>query len=239
MNKKFHNSLIVFLLAAFTLSAVSCIPHIRGNGDVVKEERNLSGFDALEASTGIEVLVTQDSTEKVVVETDSNIQKILKTKVENGTLKIYLEEGVLHTRQLRVFVTLKQLRSVNTSSGAHVNTENKITAEKLKINSSSGSGVKMEVSADHLTAESSSGSNIKITGTAASFNGDSSSGSGIDASGLTAEKGTLSGSSGSHIKAQITKEIKANASSGASISITGNPPVRDTDSSSGGSVRFK
>ena len=71
-------------------------PHIRGNGNVVKEERKVSDFEALEVSTGVEVLVTQDSIEKVVVEVDSNLLKILKTRVESGTLKIYLEEGILH-----------------------------------------------------------------------------------------------------------------------------------------------
>jgi hypothetical protein len=71
------------------------------------------------------------------------------------------------------------------------------------------------------------------------LNADCSSGSGIDASELVAEKGDLSASSGSHLKAQVTKDIKAHASSGAGITVTGNPTIRDTDNSSGGSVHFK
>ena len=221
------------------LSVVSCIPHIRGNGNVVKEERTVSNFEAIEVSHGIEVLVNQDTFEKVVVETDSNIQKILKTEVSGGTLKIFMEEGVLHARSLRVYVTVKQLKSVDTGSGAHVKSESKINAADLKMSSSSGSGIKMEVACDKLTAESSSGSHLKVEGIAKSINADSSSGASLDASGLVAEKGQLSSSSGSHLEAQITKEIKAEASSGAGITVTGNPTTRDTDSTSGGSIRFR
>ena len=239
MNKKMRNGLMAIILMAFTLSLLSCIPHIRGNGHVVKEERNVSGFEALDVSNGIEVLVNQDAIEKVIVETDSNIQKILKTEVSGGTLRIYMDEGVFHARVLRVYVTMKQLKSVETSSGAHVKSENKISSDHLRMSSSSGSGIKLEVACDKLEAESSSGSHLDINGSAKLLTADSSSGSGIDASGLVAEKGELSGSSGAHINAQITKELKANASSGAGITVLGNPAIRDTDSSSGGSVHYK
>ena len=97
----------------------------------------------------------------------------------------------------------------------------------------------MEVNCGKLTAESSSGSHLTVSGTAQSLNADTSSGSGIDASELVAEKGDLSASSGSHLKAQVTREVTANASSGAGITVAGNPAVKNTDSSSGGSVHFK
>jgi hypothetical protein len=226
-------------LIAFTFSTVSCIPHIHGNGKVVKEERTLSNFEALEVSNGINVLVTQDAFEKVVVEVDENLLKILKTEVHNGILKIFLEENILHAKQLKVYVTLKQLKSLHTRSGSSVKSENKITADNLKMSSSSGSRLSMEVSCGQLSAETSSGSSMKIAGTVQSFQAESSSGSRLNASGLMAENGKLSSSSGSRMDAQITKEIKAHASSGASISVLGNPPVKDTNSSSGGSVHFK
>jgi hypothetical protein len=239
MTGKIRHSLIALCLIAFTFSTVSCIPHIHGNGKVVKEERTLSNFEALEVSNGIDVLVTQDAFEKVVVEVDENLLKILKTEVNNGILKIFLEENILHAKQLKVYVTLKKLKSIETGSGSSVKSENKITTDNLKMSSSSGSRLSMEVSCGQLSAETSSGSSIKITGTAQSFQANSSSGSRLNASGLMAENGKLSSSSGSHMDAQITKEIKAHASSGASISVLGNPPVRDTNSSSGGSVHFK
>lgn len=239
MNKKIWSSLMALWLVAFSFLAVSCIAHIHGNGKVVKEERSVAGFDEVSVSTGIEVLINQDSFEKVVVEADENIQKILKTEVAGSKLKIYLDESVWHAKQMKVYVTLKQLKSLETSAGAEVKSGNKISAGELKINSSSGSGAKMEVACTHLSAGASSGSSLKIWGTTQSFTAHSSSGAGIHASELVAEKGSFSSSSGAHIDAQVTKEVRADASSGASINLAGNPSVRDTDSSSGGSVHFR
>jgi len=238
MKRHLYNLMAVWLLL-FSFSAISCVAHIHGNGKVVKEERNISGFDAISVSTGIEVILNQDTFEKVVVEVDENIQEILKTEVKDGKLKIYLKEGVSHTKTMKVYVTLKNLNSLTASSGSEVKTENSIKAEDLTIHSSSGSEVTMEVNCSMLTVDSSSGSELNVYGTAVAIKAESSSGSDLDASKLVAEKGEASASSGSDLDVHVTKEIRAHASSGSDITVTGNPPVRDTESSSGGDVNFR
>lgn len=222
-----------------SFSATSCLPHIHGNGKVVKEERNVSGFNEITVSTGIEVLINQDSSEKVVVETDENIQKILKTEVHGGKLKIYLEEGIQHAKELKVYVTVKQISSMAANSGSEVKSVSKITSENLAIHSSSGSEVKMEVACSQLEVDSSSGSELNVSGTSQFIKAESSSGSELDASGLVAEKCDASASSGSELSVHVTREIKANSSSGSDINVHGNPSVRDTNSSSGGDVNFR
>ncbi len=238
MKKHLYN-LMALWLVVFSLTAVSCIAHIHGNGKVVKQERNISGFDKISVSTGIELILTQDNLEKVVVEVDENILEILKTEVEGGKLKIYLEEGVSHTKTMKVYVTVKQLNSITASSGSEVKTVNKINAENLTVSSSSGSEVTMEVNCSMVTADSSSGSELTVSGTSMAIKAESSSGSELNASQLVAEKGEASASSGSNLDVHVTKEIKAHASSGSDITVTGNPGSRDSDSSSGGSIRFK
>ncbi len=239
MNRKVWYTTMVCLLVTFSLTVGSCIPHIHGNGNVVKEERHVSNFDAISASTGIQVLITQDNFEKVVVEADENILKILKTEISGGKLKIYLEEGVLHAKKMSVYVTVKTLKSVEGSAGSSVKSENKINADDMRVHASSGSSVHMEVSCNQLKVDSSSGSSMKVTGTAKSIKADSSSGSTLNASDLVAESGEASASSGAGLKINVTKDVKAHASSGAGITISGNPSIRDTNSSSGGSVHFR
>ena len=227
------------LLVSFSLSVGSCIPHIRGNGNVVKEERSVNNFESISVSSGIELLINQDSFEKVVVEADENIMKILRTEVKGGKLKIFMEEGVLHAKKMKVYVTLKTLKSLECSSGSETKTDNKITTENLTVHASSGSGVNVEISCSRLKAESNSGSNLKISGTAQFISADSSSGSELNTSNLVAETGEASASSGANLKIHVTKEIKAHCSSGAQIDVSGNPTTRDTDSSSGGSIHFR
>lgn len=236
--KKNWSLLMAVWMVALSLTADSCIAHIHGNGKVVKEERTVAGFDEISVSSGIELILNQDSFEKVVVETDENIQKILKTEVSGNKLKIYLKEGVNNVKEMKVYVTLKQVKSVIASSGSEVKTTNKINAENLKISSSSGSEVNMEVGCNMVSLKSSSGSELTVSGTTVSVKAESSSGSDLHASRLVAEKGEASASSGSNLDVHVTKELKAQSSSGSNITVSGNPAIRDTNSSSGGEFIF-
>lgn len=237
--KKSWFSFLVIGLVTLSFTTGSCIAHIHGNGKVVKEERNITGFDEIAVSTGIELVINQDTFEKVVVEADENIQKILKTELKGEKLKIYLEEGVNYAKRMKVYVTVKQLKSMEASAGSEVKTSGKINSESLKIHSSSGSEVNMEVGCTFVSADSSSGSELTVSGTTISLKGDSSSGSELKLSNLIAEKGEVSASSGSELNVHTTKEIKAHASSGAEIDVYGNPALRDTNSSSGGDINFR
>lgn len=239
MHRKFKYSLMATWLIVFALTADSCIAYVRGNGKVVKEERTVSGFEAITVSNGIDVLLSQDTFEKVVVEADENIQKILKTEVKEGKLKIYLDESVYNASQMKVYVTLKHLKSLEGNSGSDVRSNGTINAETLKINASSGSDVKMEVKCNQLILDSSSGSDLTVSGTAQLLKASSSSGSDLNAAKMVADKGEVSASSGSDLDVTVTKEVKAHASSGSDVTVYGKPAIRDTNRSSGGDVRFR
>lgn len=234
--------LMAILLITISLPAFNCPAQDDGNGNVVKEERKVTGFKAVSVSAGINLLIGQGPTEKVVVEAEENLMPYIKTELSGEVLRIGIKSnlGNFHShKRINVYVTAKELKALEASSGSKLKTENKIQAGDLKISSSSGSSFIAEIDCTNLDASSSSGSSGVISGSAKSIEAESSSGSSLVALNLKAEKGKVSASSGSSVSVNVTGEIRAHASSGARISVTGNPSVRDTDSSSGGSIRFK
>ena len=239
MNKKHWLSLSVLWIRLCVVSTASCLAQVNGNGKVVKETRQLSGFKAISVKTAIHLLVSQGSEEKVVVETDENILPYLVTKVTDGKLDIFVKGSINNSKEMKVYVTVKQLSELDASSAAKVKSEGKLEAEDLRISATSGSSVEIGVSCKILEIKSSSGSASVITGSASSLRAEGSSGAAIVTSDLKAEKGELDASSGAALVVQVTKEVRAHASSGGQISVSGNPASRDTDSSSGGSVSFK
>jgi hypothetical protein len=80
---------------------------------------------------------------------------------------------------------------------------------------------------------------MNVSGTTQSVKAGCSSGANLDASKLVAENGDVSSSSGADMDVHVTKDLKAHASSGAGITVYGNPTTRDTNSSSGGDVNYK
>jgi hypothetical protein len=192
---------------------------IKGDGIVTEESRNTGeNFNAIEASSGIKVVVEQESTTAVKVKADSNLMKHIFTKVENGTLNISADTNF---RSDLVIVTVKvaELKSVNASSASRISSNSVFKSNNFDIEASSGASININVEADNIQISSSSGGSVSVSGKSLNATVDASSGSSIKASHL------------------LANNIKANASSGAAIEI--HPIVKlDADASSGGSIEY-
>ncbi len=206
-----------------------------------KETRSVTGFHGISVSSGIDLYLTQKTTEEVVVEAESDDLDKIITTVEDGILKIYIKQKSWlnmnwnHDHR-KVYVSFIKLDKLQASSGSDVSSESALKLDKLNLDASSGSDVKLELEANELIAESSSGSDITLKGKVAVFHVSASSGSDIDAANLESKKCHASTSSGSDIKITVTDELEANASSGGDISYSGNPASKDINESSGGDV---
>jgi|GEM_PF-6157692 len=62
---------------------------IYGQGPVVTEERDISGFNGIKVSSGIDVYLKQGNSEKVRVVADENLHDVIETEVMNGILHIF------------------------------------------------------------------------------------------------------------------------------------------------------
>lgn len=237
---KSRNSLLLFTVF---ISAVlsSCVfsfpgPTIRGNGNVVKETRDVGGFDEVRASRGMNVYISQGETISVVVEADDNLTDEIETRVEGGVLEVRATANIRSATSKKVFVTVPEIKSIKGSSGSNVYSETKIVSDYLDLAASSGSNLKIEVETGNLEASTSSGSNITLSGTADNANCKSSSGSNIFGEELKAKNCEAKASSGSNIWITVETDLKGKASSGGNVFYFGEPSATDIEKSSGGNV---
>jgi len=239
MNRKNWFPSVASLLMVFAMTVISCYAQVNGNGKITKEERKLSGFNAISVGNAIQLQIRQGSEEKVMVETDENIHPYLKTEVSGNELHISIKGNVNNASVLKVYVTVKELHELEAGSAAQIKSDGRIESDDFKISSGSGSSVSIGLKCANLKISASSGSSVLLTGSANAISAESSSGSSLVATDVKADKGVVEASSGAVAVMNISKELKASASSGANITILGNPAIRDTDSSSGGSIHFK
>lgn len=217
----------------------SCFLGIKGSGKVVKSERQVGMFESISASAGIEVILSQDSVVKVVVEADDNLQEIIKTEVSNGKLKIFPEKPIRSCKAKRVLVTFKTIHALEVSSGSEVKSKLELKMPSLDLTASSGAKVDLALAVNSLGVEASSGADIGLTGSAESLDVDGSSGANIKASDLQSKTCNAGASSGANLKIDVSEKIVAKASSGGNINVKGNPKERNIGKSSGGDVSFK
>jgi len=234
--------LIIAALVAilFTSCQYSVGTWIKGDGDVKTEKRTItSDFTKLDVSRGIEVEITQSDVNSVTVKADQNLLEHIVTDVENGVLIIKSNENIRTSKSKKVYVTLKNLESINASSGSEINSKNTINSSTLYLNSSSGSEMDLMVEAEDISCKSSSGSEIKVSGKALSLKTESSSGSEINASDLLVNDVVSKTSSGSSTKVNPIVSLDAKASSGSNILYTNTPKILNKKTSSGGSISIK
>jgi hypothetical protein len=187
----------------------------------------------------LDVNITQENQNAVIVEADENLQNLIVTEVENGVLKIYSEKNIWSAKSKKVHVSIKTLNSLKASSGSDVRTVKKIQSEEISIGASSGASVRMTVVANSIATNTSSGATIRVSGSADNHAAKASSGSSIKAYDLISKNVIVNVSSGANIDIHASEKIEARASSGGDIDYKGTPKKVLRRSSSGGSISDK
>lgn len=224
----------------WALTGLLCLACSLGN--VRAENRTIDNFNAISVCCGIDVYISVGEASTLTVETNyEEYLSQIKTEVTRGTLKISFNTKGLTKRPkdmwVRVSLSANNLSEITATSGSDVYSKTPLQADNIKVTVNSGADIKLELHASNLKCSASSGSDLKLTGSAATAVVSASSGSDIQMKGMTVKVAEASASSGSGINMYVTEEISAKASSGADVSVKGNPKIVSKKKSLGGDVR--
>lgn len=261
--------LLVIALMAITIAPGCIIAANKKNEKKVEKTYSISEFSAISASAGIKVIYTQGkSTGIAKVTTTESGEKYLVVEVKSGCLKLYYDSkrrGVNINGPTVVTVQSPTLRTVDLSSAASLQANGVINqSAMIEFNLSSAANATVNtINCDNLQADLSSSASLSVdnfSGTNLTLVGSSASSASFDkvtckrgawlhtssAAGMSINKitgETLSGeaSSGSRITVDNIncKNVEGDASSGASVNLSGKCSVLNKESSSGGSVNTK
>jgi len=217
MYKRATLILIVLLLGACGLKAV------RGSGDLVTESRDVRGFDRVVLRGSGEVIITQDGTESLTVETDDNVIEYVTTEVKGRTLELGFEgfeDAVLVAPTRLTFdLHLKDLAGLEISGSGDIEAES-IATDRLEIKVS-GSG---DVRIDSLAA-----GEVEV---------DISGSGGVDLAGEASRQDITIGGSGKCRTGDLRSEVVEISISGSGDAIVWATESLDVDISGSGSVDY-
>ncbi len=233
---------IAYLSIAVLLLLSSCVidgwnQGISGNGNVVKETRDLDGFTGVHISSGIDVYLSQGEEFEVVVEADENLQEVIVTKMEGKMLVVKTDRvNIRNAKSKKVHIILPELTDLKISSAGDCVGKTAFYCDDLKISVSSAGDLKLEVDADKIYLDISSSGDAELAGEADFFQANLSSAGDLDAFDLIAATVEVSVSSAGDASVHATEEISMNASSAGSIYYRGDAKVVHSRSSSAGSI---
>jgi len=210
---------------------------IKGDGNVVKQERQLDSFSALDVGGAFKVFLTQGDKEFAIVEADENLLDVITTEVRGRTLVIKTSEDIRDSEALNIYLTFKDLEELEISGACHLTGENKMNFGDLDMDCSGASDIDIKLGAQNLTMDLSGASQIEIYGSAESVDLDLSGASHLDAYDLEVEIYNADISGAAHAKIFVSKELSAEVSGAASLKYKGDPMIKDHDVSGAASMK--
>jgi hypothetical protein len=159
--------LITASLACATPSIPSGIRTIKGSGNVVTEERDVSGFDSVALLGFGRVIVTQGDEESLTVETDDNLMQYIETQVRGGTLELgFTEDDILLRPSDSIIFRLSVIDlTALDASGAGKFEIDELDADRLEVTLNGAGDIKIDsLSATDLVVTVNGAGQVELAG---------------------------------------------------------------------------
>ncbi len=207
-------------LTALVLSGCGVIgrswsENVRGSGNVTTEERSVAPFTAIDISGLGKVEVKQGDVERLLVETDDNLQAIIRSEVRGDTLYLGFKPNVsAHTATRLVYtITVRDLEQITLSGDATINAHDLRGDELAVVNSGLGS-----ITVDGAVEEQ----RVTLSGTGT-----------YDASSLASERADITITGQGEAIVRVRERLDANLAGRGGIEYIGDPQVHKTISGLG------
>jgi len=198
--------------AALVMSACT---GVIGSDKLAEEPRQVDSFTRISVASGIGLDAKVGEAISVVVSGDDNIVPLIETKVEEGELKIRVDDnlGMIPRKPLLVRVTVPELQALTASGGSKVNATG-IDATEFAVSASGGSQMTLTGRDDALQVDASGGSKLFLQE-------------------FGSQTAKVSASGGSEVKVKALRSANVDASGGSRVTVLGGGAIRSN--TSGGS----
>lgn len=231
---------VIALLA--TASMVGCRAMVlEGSGNVVSDDRNVSGFDSVALACRGDMTIRQSEQEGLTIIGDDNILTHIVTEVRGGTLRISKSQEcarciVRPSTPVRYELTVKDLSGISVSGSGCVQVESLVN-ETTNIAVSGSGCVRIPVLTTMAVATAISGSgDVVLGGETASQTVAISGSGGYEASDLASATASVTVSGSGDATVAASQKLTAHVSGSGSVGYYGEPEV---DSRVSGSGRVK
>ena len=234
-------SFLLFFLA--TSLSIACIPGDYGwdcvDAEGSKETRQIdvSDFSGLSASGSHKVNVVRGSSNALSVEGHGNHLDLLDVKVKNGTLQLGFEKCIKDS-DITFTVTTPELEKVVNSGSGMVFSDDRFSANSMKVTNSGSGRVNLRVDAQDLRVSNSGSGRIHLEGSGNSMTINNSGSGRIDMADYRARTAKVSFSGSGRGEIAVSDEITGAVSGSGKIRHRGNARTNVSISGSGGLERI-
>jgi hypothetical protein len=214
---------------------------VQGNGHVTRQAREVGHFSGLAVSVPGNVELRLGSSEGVTVETDENLQAVVETVVENGTLKIRPARRNLNIRAqtLRIVVQARNVDEISLAGSGSVDSD-ALRGKDVKFHLGGSGSINVKgVEGESIAVTIGGTGNLKSGGGNARSVSVTIGGSGdVDLGGVKADKASVKVAGSGQATVWATKELSMSIAGSGDVNYYGDPTVSKSVVGSGGARRL-
>ena len=236
----------IFLFLLGTLVFFSCRyiggKRVRGNGNLITQERSVSGFEGVESYGSFDVTLIPSDATSVKIEADDNLQQYIETYVNHNKLQIRTRDGynlrprndIKITVSGPVFSTIATHGSGSITGRGLLNTNNDDVALRV-----AGSGnIEVELNASKVDSEIAGSGNISVKGTSKEFEGGIYGSGNIRAGNLRTEDSKVEIAGSGNVEIFASNKLDVSVMGSGEVKHRGNAQVNTKISGSGSVVKI-
>lgn len=221
------NLLLVFLIGWVSIAAAQSS----------QKTFDLKNFDQLSLGSAFEINVKQGNGFRVVASGDQRDLDDLEGKVSGGTLVIKYTERLKNRSKVSLEITMPSLSGLDLSGATTTVATGFSGGDRLKLDVSGASKLKLNVSVDALVFDLSGASSTTLVGKATLLKGDISGASSLKARDFPVKEVEVDASGASSVAVNMSEVLTASASGASKVRYSG--PGKEIKVSSSGASSVK
>lgn len=215
-------------LCALVIVGLAGCTLVRGSGDIISEERDVTGFDSILVQGGGILEIVQADDEGLTITGDENLLEYIETEVKGNTLEITVRDPntqIMPSEDIRYEVRLRDLNEVDVDGSVDIVCEGMLT-DDVKLDVSGSSSVEFSsLDANTLELGISGSAESTIDGEVAEQKLDISGSGDFQHGGLRSRTTAVSISGSGDVTVWATDELDIDVSGSGNVSYYGSPTV--------------
>lgn len=224
MKKAYILSLTV--LAIFSFLLFSCDVNnrtIRGNGEITEVEYDVDSFNAIRLDGSFMCHLVPSDVAGVRIETDENFLDYIDVSLDGSELRILTEDYLKSDHGVHVYLMVKELKSISSSSVVAIDTESAIKADKLEVSVGGAGKIHLQLDVEEINIDFGGAGLLQLEGTAKQMNVTLSGAGSLEAADLVAANARIILSGVGSAEVNVIEELDATVSGIGVVSYHGEP----------------
>lgn len=212
---------LIGIIATSTSIAGDCL---EGSGNVIGENHSVASFHKIIVETDATVILSQDNSQSLHIRADDNLQNIIVTKIENGTLKISVPKCLSPTKIINIFVSAKNIDELTLTGNGKIIAPSSLSADDIKfVVGGNGEITIDELHAENVYTQITGNGTITLAGNVISHTIESTGNGEVHAYKLKAINTTLNVTGMGNCEVNTENQLDVHITGNGKVSYTGNP----------------